>query len=186
MGFRVSLGLFHWGFLKLCFLVQNYFLSQILSSYTGRQFMANESKSNILSPTPSTDQERTPTFWHLPAARMHASSTWTSHNILINRIWNGQGFGAMRRNQPPGQSKSVALGLSERTAEDHLQWLNTTLHNLLSCPCLSAFSQDVLHDSACSLSFPEQSTVVKTSVWGSVWLRSLGGFVTWFRTLQVP
>lgn len=51
-----------------------------------------------------------------------------------------------------------------------------------------SFSQDVLHDLACSLSFPlsRALSLLKTSVWASVGLRSLGVFVTWFRSLQIP
>lgn len=137
--------------------------------------MANKSKSNILSPIPSTDQERTLTFWHSAAARTHASSTWTSHNSLSRPwIWNGQCFGTRRRNQPLGQSKGVTPGLSQRTAEDCLQRLNPAKPPLLELP-LSLFPECPAWFCLQLVLSPEQSTVLKTSVWGSAWFRSLGG-----------
>lgn len=68
--------------------------------------MVNKFKSNILSPIPSTDQERTLTFWHSPAIRTHAHSTWTNRNSLIKTLnlewavlWNHKEESAPRTRQ---------------------------------------------------------------------------------------
>lgn len=107
------------------------FLSQILLSYTDRQFTVNKSEWNILPPIPSTNQERTlPSGIHLQPQFVHTVVGQATTFSLRFCIWDGQCFGTMRRNQPLGQSKSVTSGLFERTAEGFVQQLkrlNTSL-----------------------------------------------------------
>lgn len=117
--------------------------------------MVNKSEPNILPAIPSMIRKGLwPSGIYLQPECVHTvlgqATTFPSRFC----IWNGQCFGTMRRNQPLGQTKSVTLGLFERTAESCLQQLNTALQDILSCCYLSAFSQDVLHDFACSLSCP--------------------------------
>lgn len=79
---------------------------ETISSLRYCPLMVNKAKSNILSPIPSTDQERTLTFWHSTAARTHAYSTWTSHNSLLKTLnlewpvlWNNKEKSASKTQQ---------------------------------------------------------------------------------------
>lgn len=163
--FGASLGLFYWGFFKVCFFVWNYFVSRYCP------LMVNKFKSNILSPIPSTDQERTLTFWHSPAARTHAHSIWTNRNSLIKTLnlewpvlWNHKEEPAPRTKQECHievvRKDSRGLPAATETFITYLLLLSLSLFP--RCPAWFCL-QLVLS--------PEKNTVLKTSVLGSAWLK---------------